>query len=224
MISIPNMEIHPQRASHDVEPGRLGQAEEVKPSSPKTIALILAAGSGSRFEAGGHKLHAILGGQALYLWAIQAAVEANIGSVIVVVGAVELPTADLAVSVVTNPAWQTGMASSLQVGIASASEQGAEAVVVGLGDQPFVRASAWRAVADSRSPIAVATYQGKRGNPVRLHAEMWSTLPTLGDEGARSVFQMYSNLVEEVPCEGSSRDIDTLEDLNRMDIELGENH
>ncbi len=211
-------------ASHDVEPDRFGQAEEVKPSSPKTMAVILAAGSGTRFEGGGHKLHAVIGGRAVYLWALQAAIDADIGSVIVVTGAVELPVADLAVSVVANPLWQTGMASSLQVGVGVAREQGAEAVVVGLGDQPFVRASAWRAVADSRSPIAVATYQSKRGNPVRLHAEIWTTLPTFGDDGARSIFQIYSNLVEEVPCEGSSRDVDTLEDLERMNIEFGESY
>lgn len=218
------MRIHLPLANHDVETGHFGQAEEVKISSPKTIAVVLAAGSGSRFEGGGHKLNATIGGRALYLWALQAAVESNIGSVVVVTGAVQLPVTDLTVRVVTNPQWQTGVASSLQVGLSVAREQGAEAVVIGLGDQPFVRASAWRAVADSRSPIAVATYQSKRGNPVRLHAEMWSALPTLGDEGARSVFQMYSNLVEEVPCEGSSRDIDTLEDLQRMNIEFGENY
>lgn len=192
--------------------------------SPKTVAIILAAGSGSRFEGGGHKLNAVIGGRPVYVWALQAAIEANIGSVIVVTGAVELVVSDLPVTVIPNPQWQTGLASSLQVGIAVAREQGAEAVVVGLGDQPYVGASAWRTVANSPSPIAVATYQTKRGNPVRLHAEIWSALPTLGDEGARSVFRMYSNLVEEVPCEGSSGDIDTLEDLERMNNELGKSY
>jgi len=176
---------------------------------PKTVAVILAAGSGSRFTGGGHKLNAI---------------EANIGSVIVVTGAVDLQIGELAVRILHNPLWQTGLASSLQVGIAVAREQSAEAVVVGLGDQPFVPASAWRAVANSLSPIAVATYRARRGNPVRLHAEIWPALPTAGDDGARSVFQMYNNLVEEVPCEGSSSDIDTLEDLERMNNEVGKNY
>jgi CTP:molybdopterin cytidylyltransferase MocA len=193
-------------------------------SPPKTLAVILAAGSGSRFDGGGHKLNAIIGGRPLYMWVLQAAIEANIGSVIVVTGAVDLLVSDLDVTVVPNPQWRTGLASSLQTGIAVARKQGAEAVVIGLGDQPFVPASAWRAVANSPSPIAVATYQSKRGNPVRLHAEIWSALPTFGDEGARSVFPMYSNLVDEVPCEGSSSDIDTLEDLERMNNEVGKNY
>jgi uncharacterized protein with von Willebrand factor type A (vWA) domain len=38
------------------------------------------------------------------------------------------------------------------------------AVVVGLGDQPFVPASAWRAVADAPSPLAVAAYGEERRN------------------------------------------------------------
>jgi CTP:molybdopterin cytidylyltransferase MocA len=166
----------------------------------------------------------VIGGRAVYDWALQAAIDANIGPVVVVTGAVELPVSNPDVTVVENPQWSTGLASSLQIGIASARQMGAEAIVVGLGDQPLVRASAWRAVAESRAPIAVATYGTTRGNPVRLHAEIWPTLPTSGDEGARSVLRIYSNLVEEVPCEGSSTDIDTVEDLERMNQESGKNH
>lgn len=191
------------------------------PRSPRTVAIVLAAGGGSRFAGGGHKLNAIIGGRSVYAWALQAAIDADVGpAVVLVTGAVELPVNDPRVIVVHNPQWATGLASSLQVGIATAREHGAEAVVVGLGDQPFVSASAWQAVAASPSPIAVATYDTKRGNPVRLHAEIWPILPTSGDEGARSVLRIYSNLVEEVPCEGSSSDIDTVADLERLNNEL----
>lgn len=194
------------------------------PRPPRTVAIVLAAGGGSRFAGGGHKLNAIIGGRSVYIWALQAAIDADVGPVVLVTGAVELLVNDPRVIVVRNPQWATGLASSLQVGIATAREHGAEAVVVGLGDQPFVGASAWQAVAASPSPIAVATYDTKRGNPVRLHAEIWPILPTSGDEGARSVLRIYSNLVEEVPCEGSSSDIDTVADLERLNNELRKSH
>lgn len=209
--------------AHDGEPGEFRQADEMNPAmrSPKTVAIVLAAGSGSRFTGGGHKLNAVMAGRGVYYWALQAAIDADIGPVVLVTGAVELTVSDPNVTVVHNTEWTSGLASSLQIGIAAARRQGAEAVVVGLADQPLVRASAWQAVAASSSPIAVATYRTKRGNPVRLHAEIWPTLPTTGDEGARSVLRIYKNLVEEVPCEGSSSDIDTVEDLERINNKPG---
>ena len=67
--------------------------------------------------------------------------------------------------------------TSLRAGLDAAAELGCRAVVVGLADQPFVTPAAWRAVADAAGPIAVATYDGHRGNPVRLDSTVWALLP-----------------------------------------------
>lgn len=183
-----------------------------------TAAVVLAAGAGTRFEGEGHKLLARVRGVPVVRRAVDAACAAGLEQAFVVVGAVALDDVlPPGVVVVRNERWSEGMATSLQVGVRAAEAAGHEAVVVGLGDQPFVPASAWRAVAvaDDERPIVVATYGGRRGNPVRLHRSVWPSLPTAGDEGARVLFAEVPHLVGEVACEGESADVDTVEDLGR---------
>ena len=192
--------------------------------SPKCVVILLAAGAGSRFDGDVHKLSAELrepGSGAVHTVverAIASALAADIGPVVVVTGAVAdvVPTHQLdAVTVRHNPHWAHGQITSLRSGIDAARASGATTVVVGLGDQPFIDPAAWRTVADAAGPIAVATYNGRRGNPVRLDADVWDLLPTTGDEGARALMRVRPELVREVACAGSPADIDTTEDLRR---------
>ncbi|MGC8512975.1 MAG: nucleotidyltransferase family protein [Acidimicrobiales bacterium] len=184
-----------------------------------TAAVILAAGAGSRFNPGedaGHKLLAGLHGRPVVWWSAVAALDADIGPVWVVTGAADLADAlPSGVVKLANEQWSSGQASSLRTAVSKARQDGLEAVVVGLGDQPFIGAEAWRSVAASSSPIAVAIYNGRRRNPVRLSSTVWELLPAAGDEGARSLIKNRPDLVEEVPCVGEPADIDTREDLTR---------
>ena len=116
---------------------------------------------------------------------------------------------------VLNPRWRDGSATSLQIGLARAAELSADRAVIALADQPFIRAEAWQAVAAADATVAVATYDGVRGHPVAVHAEVWPLLPATGDEGARALMRLRPELVREIPCRGSAADIDTLEDLRR---------
>ncbi|MDZ7675654.1 MAG: nucleotidyltransferase family protein [Acidimicrobiales bacterium] len=180
-----------------------------------TAAVLLAAGEGSRFDGDTPKLLAPLRGRTVLEHALDAVCGSGL-DVYVVTGAADvddvLPDG---VTVVHNESWDDGQAVSVRAGITAASRDGHDAVVVGLGDQPFVTAAAWRAVADAAAPIAVATYEGERGNPVRLAAEVWDLLPAFGDEVGRAVIRSRPDLVRPVPCAGDATDIDTLEDLHR---------
>jgi len=182
----------------------------------RTMGVLLAAGAGSRFGGDVHKLEAVIDGMPVVARSCRAMCDAGLDEVLVVQGAVDLRLFLPEVSVLFNPEWETGQRSSLLAALAEARRRGVGAVVIGLADQPFVPASAWRAVAECPSPIAVAVYAGRRGNPVRLAASTWDLLAGEDgppDEGARSFIAHHPELVAEVACEGNPADIDTPEDL-----------
>lgn len=181
------------------------------------VAVLLVAGAGSRFVGPTHKLLAPLGNTTVLECSLAAVREAGFGSIVVVTGAIAIPLEmleDPTIVVRHNAGWARGQATSINVGLRAVAELGSSVAVIGLGDQPFVTASAWRDVARAESPIAVATYDGTRGNPVRLDAEVWPLLPTTGDVGARELMRLRPELVREVACAGSAADIDTQEDLD----------
>ncbi|MEP1126043.1 MAG: nucleotidyltransferase family protein [Ilumatobacter sp.] len=198
------------------------------PESERVHAVVLAAGAGSRFRDVGHKLAARLPKtvwrpeESVFDRSLAAVVAARIGPVTVVTGrlsAVDLGIADRTdVSCAHNVDWASGQMTSVRAGLDAATSDGADVVVIGLADQPGIEPDAWRAVADaarSGARIAVATYDGRRANPVALHRDVWNLLPTTGDEGARTLMRLRPDLVVEVPCTGSPEDIDTVKDLTQ---------
>jgi molybdenum cofactor cytidylyltransferase len=197
----------------------------------RVCAVLLAAGRGSRFHGATHKLLTPLGGEPIWKLAVTNALAGASATsyldVIVVTGAADLRAsvdslprpAGVRVHVIDNSDWADGQASSLQCGITVATSLGADVVVVGLADQPFVDPLAWRRVAEAAqhelaTPIITARYaDGTWPNPVSLHSSTWASLPTTGDSGARDLLRNRPQWVTEVECVGSGADIDTVEDL-----------
>lgn len=192
-----------------------------------TLAVLLAAGAGKRFHGPVHKLRAVVdtGGthapEPVVAASLRAMLAADIGESVVVTGAVDISDivesfAGARVHTTHNPDWHTGMRSSLLCAIAIAKERGCDQIVVGLADQPFVASEAWQLVSAADAPIAVAGYDGRRGNPVKLARSVWDEFEQSSgdpDAGARNLVEQHLDSVVIVPCTGSDRDIDTQEDL-----------
>lgn len=164
----------------------------------------------------GHKLLATFDDRPLVLAALEAALAAGLEETVVVWGALDLrPLLPAGATALENPHWRGGLATSLAVGLRWCAARDHDAAVVGLGDAPLVPADAWRAVASSSSDVAVATFSGQPHPPVRLAREVWGSLPSEGDVGARALWSCGVLEVDWVPCPGDSADVDTPSDLRR---------
>ena len=127
------------------------------------------------------------------------------------------------VGIIQNPDWETGLASSLRVGLDALTRLSkADGVLVFLGDQPAVRADVVTALIEkhrrSSAMAIVPKYRYARGNPVLIDRALWPRLMSLeGDEGAQRLLQAHSEWVEEVWFDSlPPRDIDTQADVEEL--------
>lgn len=180
--------------------------------------------SGSQATNGGcsdHKLTAQFRGRPLISWALEAAAGAGFNQLYVITGAIDVTNivadvlGETGATVVHNPDWAAGQATSLDAAVRAATADGHRAIVIGLADQPLVPTSAWRSVGAAAGDIVTASFDGARRPPVKIERSVWASLPRTGDEGARSVIRLRPELVSEIPCTGNPVDIDTLEDLQQ---------
>ncbi|MGH2482832.1 MAG: nucleotidyltransferase family protein [Candidatus Limnocylindria bacterium] len=180
----------------------------------EVAAVILAAGLGRRF--GGPKAGARLRGQTLLAHVVARARGAGLKPVIaVILDAVDVPPDVVAV---VNPRPEHGLSSSLQLGIA-AVPPGMSALVL-LVDQPTLAAESIADVLTARGtrPILAAESGGRLAPPVLLEPEAFPLVAALaGDIGLRGVFRRNPELVHAVSVPGHAPDIDTTDDLARVE-------
>mgnify|MGYP001158659388 FL=1 len=179
-------------------------------------AVILAAGSGSRWEGPDHKLVHPFRGKPLISWSLEAPLEADFDEFIVITGSANLTSLiPEKYTEIHNPDWESGQASSLKSAVNYAESMNHESLVIGLGDTPFVNSESWNQVLQQSGKLVCASYEGKRRPPFKIHKDFWQELPTTGDQGARNVLNSTTLPVVEVSCGGWPDDIDTVEDLKK---------
>lgn len=192
----------------------------------RIAAIVLAAGRSSRM--GHFKLLADVGGVPMVLHAVRAALASRAGPVIVVTGNrasdVVQATGGLAVTVVENPDYASGLAGSLKAGL-KAVPGDCDGAIILLGDMPQVTHAQIDSLLAAFVPgrIVVPVHEGQRGNPVLWPREMFPRMLTLeGDAGARRLLQEFPGEVIEVEIAdpGIFADIDTPEALDALRTQL----
>jgi len=182
-------------------------------------AILLAAGSGSRF--GGDKLlHPLADGTPI---GVQAArnLLAAVPDVVAVVRPGDFPLAELleqeGCHVTFCPHAARGMGASLAHGVAA--RRGADGWVIALADMPLINSATIAAIAhelEAGRHLVAPAYEGQRGHPVGLGRRFGAQLLALdGDAGARDIIAAHKNELTLIECgdPGVLHDIDRRADL-----------
>ena len=186
--------------------------------------ILLAAGQSSRL--GRPKQLLEVAGEKLLSKTVNAALGIEDIPVIVVLGAhadrLKPLLEDPRITVVENPDWPEGMASSVRCGLTEATNRFPETdgVVIIVCDQPRLDTpTLHRLIALQRSsgmPTAAASYAGRLGTPAIFHASLFPELMKLsGDRGARQLLKELGSSVAILDFEDGALDIDTEEDYQR---------
>jgi nicotine blue oxidoreductase len=196
---------------------------------PRTTAVLLAAGSGSRLGLGPKALLPFRGRTLVEVLA-GVLLDGGCRDVVVVLGADAVrvaANADLAAyTVVQNPDWQTGMGGSFRLGMAAATTR--DHVLIALVDQPGLTAEIVARLLTHHRPgrVTAAAYRGadgilRRGHPLLLDATLRAQAAesATGDAGARLFLQQHPELVDLVDCgdQAGGEDLDTSDQLRLLE-------
>ncbi len=208
-----------------------------------TAAIILAAGSSSRFGQPKQLLH--YHGKPFIRVVAEVALQAELDPIVVVTGAehdkISAVLADLPVNVVQNPNWADGQSSSIQVGIenlapsaltpyrvqAGISPKFSEfrgevgSTLFLLADQPQVTPTVIRALVEEHvrtlHPVIAPMVEDRRANPVLFDRVTFKALTELeGDIGGRGIFSKFPPKYIHWNDSGLLLDVDTPEAYKKL--------
>lgn len=187
-------------------------------SSGPVALLLLAAGASTRM--GQPKQLLPYHGRSLLRHAAEIAVASGCAPLVLVTGALHealLPEiTGLPIRAVHNPTWETGMASSLQAGLAAVAGANPAAILVMLTDQPLVTPALLRQLVvqqqRTQAPAVAAAYAGTLGVPAVFSRTLFPDLLQLqGAQGANRLLAKLGTAVGRVDFPAGLLDVDTPE-------------
>ena len=136
---------------------------------------------------------------------------------------------DLPLKIAINENWKSGIASSIKTALAAFAEENADAVIFMLCDQPFVSSEILRQLADvsveTKKPIVASRYADTIGVPALFAREIFDELEDLrNDQGAKKIIVKDLNRTAFVDAPEAAFDVDTLQDLEKIEQRITRNH
>ena len=194
------------------------------PSSPRIVAIVLAAGISSRM--GKPKLLLPYGDHTIIEETVDQVLEGGYDDTVVVVGSDRDEIQELLIArpvrIAFNLNYRAGMAGSIKAGV-SFIEGGASAFSIVLGDQPQIKAKTHQLVLANfrkqKKGICAPSYEGQLGHPVIFSVAYKSRMYALqGDSGARHLVEanradlaeLALKAPEILPSVNTQKDYDTL--------------
>jgi molybdenum cofactor cytidylyltransferase len=198
----------------------------------RTAAIILAAGSASRYGAPKQMLP--FGDTTTLGQILRTISAAPFYQIVLVLGANadqvqrSLPDFEAPVDVIRNPCWQEGLSTSMQAGLQALSQK-VDAAMMVLADQPLLSTKLLKSLliaqAQTDARIVAPEYQGQRRNPVLFHRSLFPALLAVsGDQGGRSVIAAHESELVTLPWDKAAdfQDIDTPTDYAQVRRALNE--
>ncbi|WP_400078469.1 NTP transferase domain-containing protein [Winogradskyella sp. R77965] len=184
--------------------------------------LVLAAGSSTRMYTAKQLLP--FGNTTLLGLVIENALNSDVNKAYCVLGAnykaVEKSISKYKIETIFNPEYKSGLSSSIVAGIQHISNQKFDAVLLLLGDQPFITTqyinSMIATYKNHEEKIVVSTYNKTYGVPAIISKTHFDELLKLqGDKGAKAF--LNSNRQDIVSLDNANLvDIDTKEDYQEL--------
>lgn len=188
----------------------------------KYAILILAAGESKRL--GRPKQMVVLNNSTLLNNTIEEAIRIKKADVFVILGdkhKIIQDTLNEHIPTFINPKWKLGMGASIAFGVKQIKENGYDAIILSVCDQPYISEKIFNQLIssfESRSKsIFVSKYNSESGPPTLFDIKYADALEELkNDQGAKEILRQNLDQVGYIEFKMGEIDIDTELDITKL--------